>query len=543
MDNACENSYLIYNRKSTDDADNQKNSLSYQKTRNSDYAQRENLSIASLTISGFCQNGVIDERHSAFKERDEFILAQDGSVQYRILRPKFRQLVKMLSERTVKGVIFLCWDRASRNDQDNLIIKKLIDLGSDIRFADATYDKSSAGRLHMHMDGMFSNYSSYTTSEKVKNAYAKLRAEGRCVYNAPIGYLDNGSKEKPFDASGNWSHAQLGKWACEQGLTKKSVRRKRSKDEILNNLDISTIEKVSRPADHKTIEYILSNPFYIGKIKVPKGYANSTAHQPLIDTSLFYKVQNILKRRKVSIYYMDKRFYTYRGFVRCECGRAYSPYEQKGIIYYRSRCKSGCTNGEPNLNEEDITKAIQSLLNKMYFTDEELSEIESRAKKELKYLSEQRDKTLNDLQSRQRAVMADIDYIAQNKITLLRTKSMDIDAINAEINRLETKLATVNQEIDTYTATAPEMLRHVVTFSNLVKNAGMYFEHALDNERREIATIIFTELTFSGKKLINYRANDGFDVLLGRSWITGSPCSTIFELLTGRRSTNILPWF
>jgi len=25
--------------------------------------------------------------------------------------------------------------------------------------------------------------------------------------------------------------------------------------------------------------------------------------------------------------------------------------------------------------------------------------------------------------------------------------------------------------------------------------------------------------------------------------LTGSPCSTIFELLTGRRSTNILPWF
>ena len=41
--------YLIYNRKSTDEPDNQKNSITYQKLENSRFALREHLSIATFT--------------------------------------------------------------------------------------------------------------------------------------------------------------------------------------------------------------------------------------------------------------------------------------------------------------------------------------------------------------------------------------------------------------------------------------------------------------------------------------------------------------
>ncbi len=61
----------------------------------------------------------------------------------------------MLREKKVKGIIYLCWDRASRNKQDDMIIKKLLALGFPIIFVEATYDKTSAGDLHMDIDGMF----------------------------------------------------------------------------------------------------------------------------------------------------------------------------------------------------------------------------------------------------------------------------------------------------------------------------------------------------------------------------------------------------
>lgn len=523
--------YVLYNRRSLDDAENQRNSLIYQRQRNVEYAQSKTLPIATdLTIPGFCTAGIIDESHSAFKQEEEFIITEDGAIQYRILRPKFLTLVGLLQSRKIKGVIFLCWDRSSRNEQDDLLIKRLMKMGCDIRFVEATYEKTSAGKLHMKVDGMFASHYSEVISEKVRNAQRKLRDERRCIYGSPVGYLDMGSNNKPFDparaptakrifelyATGDWSMRQLGNWARGQGLTKKPVRRKRTKEEISNNLDVASLPKIARPVDHKTIEYMLSNPFYIGKIKIGDSYEDSSAHKALIDNSLFFTVQEILKKRCVSVYYTNKGFRTYREMLRCECGRAYSPYEQKGIIYYRCRCKVGCSNSNPNLNEEDVTIAIQKILDKIYFTDNELLEIEMIAKNEMAKIADSRDRVIGDLQIKQKTVIADIDYLVQNKITMLRTGSMDAEGIKEENKRLETKLALVNAEITAYAESVPEMLRYIMTFSEVVKDAGKYFKYALDSEKREITSLVFAELIFKDKQLIDYEAKDGFEALLKR---------------------------
>ena len=55
-------------------------------------------------------------------------------------------------------------------------------------------------------------------------------------------------------------------------------------------------------------------------------------------------LQEILQKKNVSVYYVNKEFHTYREIAHCICGRAYSPYIQKGIIYYRCRCREGCHN-------------------------------------------------------------------------------------------------------------------------------------------------------------------------------------------------------
>src|SRR5260221_10511389 len=95
--------YLIYNRKSTDDTDNQKNSIKYQKSENARFAFRENLPIADLTLDGFVTNGIVSERHSGFKETSDLTFGDDNTVQYRVDRPKFHRLVQFLSKGYMKG--------------------------------------------------------------------------------------------------------------------------------------------------------------------------------------------------------------------------------------------------------------------------------------------------------------------------------------------------------------------------------------------------------------------------------------------------------
>jgi hypothetical protein len=183
----------------------------------------------------------------------------------------------------------------------------------------------------MDIDGVFSRHYSRVISEKVKMAAKKLREEGRCIYLSPLGYLDNGSESKPFDpqrapivkrvfelyATGEWSYRALAHWANQQHLTTKPVRRKRSKSERLEGVKIESIPKISRKVTVKAIENILKNPFYIGMNVTGDEWIRSIAHQALIDSSLFYKVQSMMKQRTVTVHYPELQFYPYRGLIKC----------------------------------------------------------------------------------------------------------------------------------------------------------------------------------------------------------------------------------
>lgn len=190
------NEYLIYARKSTDDTDNQKNSIDYQTGECLRYAKNNKIIVADYSVESFCDAGVIKEKHTAYKTADVEV-NKDGSFVYRIERTKFKQLIDALMSKQFKGVICLCWDRASRNDQDGIILKNLIKNGVDVRFVQANYDDSSSGALHMDIDGMFAAHYSRVISEKIRGANTKLWAEGKCTYKAPIGYLNQGSDNKP----------------------------------------------------------------------------------------------------------------------------------------------------------------------------------------------------------------------------------------------------------------------------------------------------------------------------------------------------------
>src|SRR5260221_1016790 len=226
--------YLVYIRKSTDEPDNQKNSITYQKAEGAKFAHREKLAVAPVTLAGFCVGGVISEKHSGFKEDNDLTFTKDGLVQYHIDRPKFQKLVQFLSLGLFKGIVCLCWDRISRNKGDDTLIRKLMRKGIDVRFVYANYDKTSSGALHMDIDGMFAEHHSRVTSEKVRLTHWSLRERGVVAYKAPIGYLNQGNMDhKPFDperapiikklfenyATGGWSLADLVRFANNQGLT------------------------------------------------------------------------------------------------------------------------------------------------------------------------------------------------------------------------------------------------------------------------------------------------------------------------------------
>ena len=525
--------YLIYNRRSMDEAESQKNSISYQKSENTKFAFRERLPIAQLTIKGFVADGIISESHSGFTEDDDVVITEEGLVQYRIDRPKFQRMLQFVSQGYFKGVICLCWDRISRNKGDDTVIRKLMRKGVDFRFAYAEYEKSSSGALHMDIDGMFSQHHSRVTSEKVTITIKNSRDKGLCTYRAPIGYLNNGSmEEKPLDperapiikqmyelyATGDWSLSDIARWANEQGFTTVPMRRRRTKEEMLAEEDeVEEIPKVARPVTENHISRILSNRFYTGRTLNNQGeYVPSNSHEAIVSDELFEEVQKQLKKKTTSIHYTEKLDQPLRGVCRCAyCERVYTPYMKKGIQYYNSRCTKSCKNTDKNLSFDKIDKKISGLITSLYFTDDEIEQMDARAGTDIALLEEKRQKELDKVERKKKKVREDLAYIRSNKLTLLKTGVYTPEGLIEEEEKLNDELSELQNAEQASDVAMHETMKEVQKLSELIKNVAIYYQFAKPHEKEQIVRVIFSELYIS-QDTLQFKVKKGFEAFENR---------------------------
>lgn len=539
--------YLIYNRKSTDEAESQKNSIDYQRRENSAYARKHRLKVAKLTLEGFCVDGVISERHSGFKETDEISFSEHGLVQYRIERPKFQQLVQLLNNGAFAGVIFLCWDRASRNRGDDTILRKLMRNGVDIRFVYASYDKSSSGELHMDIDGMFAQHHSRVTSEKVTLSTRANRQKGICTYRAPIGYLNTGSMDhKPLDperapiikelfslyATGTWSLSDLARFANKQGMTTLPMRRPRTRQEMLAE-DPPDIPKTVRPITESHVSRILTNPFYMGKILGDDGkLIDSISHDPIVGAELFRIVQSQLKRHTVSARYSENVDLPLRGFVKCrDCGRSFTPYRKKGHVYFGSHCRRDCTNTLRNLAFTRLADRMGCVLESLSFTDAELQQIELRlgdCKATLRTRNEQ--ETVRTDRERAR-IQQDLDYLNANRVSLLRTGAFTSEALIAENVRLRDELEQLGNRPTLTDNDIDRGMQNVISNSELLKNLSSSYKSAEPTDQARIIRIVCAELVL-GEDTFQPSPQAGFSCFFRKRSALGDPMAWISELIS-----------
>ena len=522
--------YLLYARRSTADVDNQQNTIEYQLQRGREHARVNGLRIADFTEVGFCEHGAIIEKHTAYKTKRPRILA-DGTVKRKIDRPKFRRLAVLLDQGKFKGVISLCLDRLSRNKQDEGVIDSLTEGGRDVRYVLANYDESSSGRLHKSIDGVFAKHYSDKVSENIRAANSKLRLEGKCTTRAPMGYLDHGPSNKPVDrsqadivagafercATGQWSYAQLAQWAAPLGLTSKPRCRNRTPQEVAAGVEIGQVgEPVTRPVTEKTMEAILHNPFYAGFIRHGDELAPGI-HEAIISPELFFKVQEVLRQRTQGVHYVNKQFYLYRGFLRCGCGRAYSPYTKKGHVYYTVPCLGHCGNQSRTLAEFRIDKLVKDVLSQAQLSPEEERLLTERAPR---FFAQRRTKQVDEekaLESRRRVINRDLTYLTDNKIALLRDGVYSGVEFMAELHRLEAELEDLNASQRRKEEVGDEdKLATVISLSELVRLASSCYEYASKRQKHGILTTALSELVIEDGNIAEIRAKEGFDILLKR---------------------------
>lgn len=547
--------YLIYNRKSEDEPDSQKNSIAYQSAENQRFAAREALPIAKVTIAGFCKNGIISEKHSGFQEDDAFSFTKSGLVQLSIDRPKFLHLLRLLNQGRFKGIICLVWDRVSRNEADDTLIGKLMRRGVDIRFVSATYDKTSAGELHKNVDGMFARHHSRTTSEKVTLAIRHSREKGLCTYRAPVGYLNEGSMDwKPHDPerapiilrcfelakTGEWSLSDLARWAIAEGFTMPPQRRRRTREEILADDDDQerNDSKLCRLPTANSIHKMLTNPFYAGRVRGNDGaWVKSASHEALVSDELFDVVQMQLRKRNTSKHYTAVLNLPLRGKVRCRmCRHVYTPYTQKGITYYGARCRTACPNPLKHYNFDFIAGAVGKHLGALSLTEDELAELDARTDSEAAQYKRAHAARRASNERKRKKLCEDRTYLDEHRLEILKSGVYTLESYAAEERKIDYELQALDARDAQDDASLADVMRDTVELSELLKSLTVLYEKATPHEKEEIIAEVFSELTFDGQTLqCSYQPD--LHVLESRFVALGAPKAWLSELVPLRQQT------
>jgi len=415
--------YFLYARKSTDEEDRQILSIEAQVTEVKEYAIKENLTIIR-----------------------EFIESKSAKVPG---RPIFNEMISLLEKGKAEGILAWHPDRLARNSLDGGKIIYLIDKGviNDLKFPTYRFDNTAQGKFMLSIAFGQSKYYIDNLSENIKRGIRQKVRNGVYPSMAPVGYLND-----PITRSIiiDRDKAPLVRKIFELYSTGEYTLT-RLKDTI-SSLGFTT--RNNKLIGESKLFLILTNPFYYGMFKY-WGESFEATHEPIITKKLFEKCQGVLKKRGKPRY--SKRAFVFRGLMKCgECGRMITAEIHKEFTYYRCT-KRNTICSQKYIREEDLTKQIRGIFQKVSLCDDWTSEI-------LKELEKDR---LRDVRS---------SHPHQQNL------EREITSIESKINRLIDLYLEGSISKDDYTKKKAELLNKKKTLQETIRDfadgGNNWFEQA-----------------------------------------------------------------
>lgn len=262
---------------------------------------------------------------------EEFIFADEGiSGRQADKRPQFQRMIGTAKLKPKPFDVILLWkfSRFARNREDSIVYKSMLRKQCGIEVISIseqlTEDKTSI-LIEALIEAM-DEYYSLNLAEEVKRGMAEKFSRGGVVSQPPFGYRMQDGIFFPDETA-----APIVQMIYEDYLAGMPVRQIAQK---LNEMGITS--RHGNNFENRTVEYILTNPVYIGKLRRSQSGDRSDrfheadvcvdgAHEPIITPETFEAVQ--AKRAEIK-----KQFRKYsrtdqpvqfmlKGLVRCDhCG-------------------------------------------------------------------------------------------------------------------------------------------------------------------------------------------------------------------------------
>ena len=244
---------------------------------------------------------------------DDYIFIDEGiSGRKADKRPAFQKMIAIAKSKPKKFDVILVhkFDRFARSREDSVVYKSLLRKECDIKVLSITEsieDDKFSVILEAMLEAM-AEYYSLNLSDEVKKGMTEKARRGQFQASPPFGYKIENKELIIIPEEANAIKLIFHKFLYENvsflGIAK-----------YINSLGYKTHR--GRLFENRTIEYILNNPVYCGKVrwtptgKIRRNYNNENSiiekstHKPIISETVFEETQKELQKRKE----INRKFY------------------------------------------------------------------------------------------------------------------------------------------------------------------------------------------------------------------------------------------
>ena len=516
--------YVLYVRKSSEDAEAQAKSLPDQIADCKEYANNHGLLLVSEPIQ---------ESKSAKKSGN---------------RPLFSQMLKDIEKGKYDAILAWHPDRLSRNSLEAGMVVDMVDNGviKDLRFPTFEFHNDSSGKLTLNMLFALSKQYSEHLSESVQRGVDSNLEQGKSGGMPKWDYIrdDVSGYYKPDK---NFKMIQKGWQMILNGASQMEVYRYWK----MNNVERST--KLSRRNKHvrsygvceSTANRIFHDPFYYGILEQSRNYVDlrvvTPNFKPMVTEEEFDQVQKMFRKDRGSIQSScyenqkathGKYFLPFRHLIKCSvCGHYMIPARNRGhsgTHYLNYRCHNkACTRPKNNVRMHVIMDQLYEefgRISQKYDFTSFVDDMSEYANKKMQEFTVEKHELLGQKTQKQRK----IDDLAEKYAELDKESPKAVkDKLKKDMADLQNDVVDIDERIKQIEAKIknPEKLRMttIEKFSNSLNSLINKLEKGDLVEKDILVRNMVSNLEIDAQKRVIYRYKSPFNFIFEPEFSTGSP--------------------
>ena len=517
--------YVMYVRKSSEDAEAQAKSLPDQIADCIEYANNHGLLLVGEPIQ---------ESKSAKKSGN---------------RPLFSQMLKDIEKGKYDAILAWHPDRLSRNSLEAGMVVDMVDNGviKDLRFPTFEFHNDSSGKLTLNMLFALSKQYSEHLSESVQRGVDSNLEQGKSGGMPKWGYVRD-EISGHYKPDKNFKLIQKGWQMLLNGASQMEVYRYWRASGVERSTKLSRRNKHVRSYGvcKSTTNRVFHDPFYYGILEQGRNYVDlrvvTPDFKPMVTEEEYEQVQKLFRKAREdgairSACYDNQKathgkyFLPFRHLIKCSvCGHYMIPARNRGhsgTHYLNYRCHNkACTRPKNNVRMhvimDQLYEEFGKITNKYDFTSF-VDDMTEYANKKMQELNVEKHELLGQKTHKLRK----IDDLAEKYAELDKESPKAVkDKLKKDMADLQNDVVNIDERIKQIEAKIknPEKLRMTIEkFSNSLNSLINRLEKGDLVEKDILVRSMVSNLEIDAQKRVIYRYKSPFNFIFEPEFSTGSP--------------------